>query len=88
MPDAITFLLQFSILSNAFLKCWPFTMEQMAYLNDWALLESDHVNALTGAIEDLKAGTLRLPVTGRARVCIAAKCLLVQYLETWKEALA
>ncbi|XP_028793995.1 AUGMIN subunit 8 isoform X2 [Neltuma alba] len=40
--------------------------DQMAYLNEWASLESDHANALAGAIEDLKAGILRLPVTGWA----------------------
>ena len=41
----------------------------MAYLDDWALIERDHSNSLSGAIEDLEASTLRLPVTGGARVC-------------------
>lgn len=41
--------------------------DQIAYIDDWALLERDHVNALSGAIEDLEANTLRLPVTGRAK---------------------
>ncbi|KAJ7955665.1 QWRF motif-containing protein 8-like [Quillaja saponaria] len=40
---------------------------QMAYLDDWALLEQDHIDALSGAVEDLEASTLRLPVTGGAR---------------------
>ncbi|CAJ1975513.1 unnamed protein product [Sphenostylis stenocarpa] len=38
----------------------------MTYLDDWAVLESDHIDALTGAVEDMGAGTLRLPVTGGA----------------------
>ncbi|KAK6942320.1 QWRF family [Dillenia turbinata] len=37
---------------------------QMAYLNDWALLERDHSISLSQAIEDLEASTLRLPVVG------------------------
>ncbi|KAF7806546.1 AUGMIN subunit 8-like [Senna tora] len=51
---------------NLELKLDSILSDQMAYLSDWALLESNHVDALAGAIEDLKAGTLRLPVTGRA----------------------
>lgn len=43
---------------------------QMAYLDDWALIERDHSNSLSGAIEDLEASTLRLPVTGGARADI------------------
>ncbi|OMP01632.1 hypothetical protein CCACVL1_03046 [Corchorus capsularis] len=43
---------------------------QMAYLNDWALLERDHISSLAGAVEDLEASTLRLPVTGGARADI------------------
>ena len=41
---------------------------QMAYLEDWALLERDHSTSLNGAIKDLEACTLRLPVTGGAKV--------------------
>lgn len=41
---------------------------QMAYLEDWALLERDHATSLNGAIKDLEACTLRLPVTGGAKV--------------------
>ncbi|XP_057537638.1 AUGMIN subunit 8-like [Amaranthus tricolor] len=44
--------------------------EQMAYLEDWALLERDHSTSLNGAIKDLEACTLRLPVTGGAKVDI------------------
>lgn len=44
--------------------------DQMGYLDDWALLEKDHVNSLSGAVEDLEASTLRLPVTGGARADI------------------
>ncbi|RVW96139.1 AUGMIN subunit 8 [Vitis vinifera] len=39
----------------------------MAYLDDWALIERDHSNSLSGAIEDLEASTLRLPVTWRCK---------------------
>ncbi|KAK4424251.1 QWRF motif-containing protein 2 [Sesamum alatum] len=39
---------------------------QMMFLEDWALLEKDHSASLLGAIEALKASTLRLPVVGGA----------------------
>lgn len=42
-------------------------INQISYLNDWAVLERDHDSSLSGAIEDLEASTLRLPVTGVAR---------------------
>ncbi|CAN6563916.1 unnamed protein product [Malus baccata var. baccata] len=41
--------------------------DQMAYLDDWGLLETEHIAAFSGAMEDLEASTLRLPVTGGAR---------------------
>ncbi|KAI3803095.1 hypothetical protein L1987_31244 [Smallanthus sonchifolius] len=44
--------------------------QQMAYLNEWAKVEKEHSLALSGAIEDLKSSTLRLPVTGGATVDI------------------
>ncbi|XP_007013862.2 PREDICTED: AUGMIN subunit 8 [Theobroma cacao] len=44
--------------------------DQMAYLNDWSLLERDHLSSLSGAVEDLEASTIRLPVTGGARADI------------------
>lgn len=40
----------------------------MAYLNQWCSIEREHNFALQGAIEDLQASTLRLPVTGFATV--------------------
>ncbi|RDX91861.1 AUGMIN subunit 8, partial [Mucuna pruriens] len=40
--------------------------DQMTYLDNWAVLERDHIDALSGAVEDLEASTLRLPVTGGA----------------------
>lgn len=48
----------------------------MAYLDEWALIEREHSNSLSGVIEDLEASTLRLPVTGGARVCGFVKNLL------------
>ena len=57
----------------------------MAYLDDWALLEINHINALSGAVEDLEANTVRLPVTGGAKVCLVLECLK---FDTWKEKLA
>ncbi|KAG8639456.1 AUGMIN subunit 8 [Manihot esculenta] len=44
--------------------------DQMAYLDDWALLEKDHLNSLSGALEDLEATTVRLPVTSGAKADI------------------
>lgn len=43
---------------------------QMAYLNDWTVLESDHTDALSGAVEDLEASTIRLPLIGGAKADI------------------
>ncbi|OWM65839.1 AUGMIN subunit 8-like [Punica granatum] len=40
---------------------------QMESLDVWALLERDHISSLVGAVEDLEASTLRLPVTAGAR---------------------
>lgn len=37
--------------------------EQKAYLEDWALLEQDHCSTISGAIKDLEAATLRIPIT-------------------------
>lgn len=42
----------------------------MSYLEEWTLLDRDHLSSLTGAIEALKASTLRLPVISGARVCL------------------
>lgn len=43
-------------------------MMQMDYLDHWAELQTDHSTSLSGAIEALRASTLRLPVTGGAKV--------------------
>ncbi|XP_023730338.1 QWRF motif-containing protein 4 [Lactuca sativa] len=48
------------------LKLYLILMTQTGYLNQWCSIERDHNFALHGAIEDLKASTLRLPVTGWA----------------------
>ncbi|CAH8367100.1 unnamed protein product [Eruca vesicaria subsp. sativa] len=42
--------------------------KQMVYLEDWAILEREHVSSLAGAIADLEANTLRLPLTGGTKV--------------------
>ncbi|KAL1557906.1 QWRF motif-containing protein 2-like [Salvia divinorum] len=39
---------------------------QMTLLEDWASMEGDHSDSLLGAIEALKASTLRLPVVAEA----------------------
>ncbi|PIN16297.1 hypothetical protein CDL12_11056 [Handroanthus impetiginosus] len=39
---------------------------QMTFIEDWASLDKDHTISLLGAIEALKASTLRLPVVGGA----------------------
>ncbi|XP_057782919.1 QWRF motif-containing protein 2-like [Salvia miltiorrhiza] len=39
---------------------------QMTLLEDWASMENNHSDSLLGAIEALKASTLRLPVVGGA----------------------
>ena len=41
--------------------------QQMDYLDHWAELQTDHSTSLSGAIEALRASTLRLPVTGGAK---------------------
>ncbi|XP_039139605.1 protein SNOWY COTYLEDON 3-like [Dioscorea cayenensis subsp. rotundata] len=42
--------------------------KQMAYLEEWSLMDDEHSSSLTGAIESLKASILRLPVIDGARV--------------------
>ncbi|XP_057545299.1 QWRF motif-containing protein 2-like [Amaranthus tricolor] len=39
---------------------------QIAYLEEWSRLDKDHSSSMQGAIEALKASTLRLPVVGGA----------------------
>uniref|UniRef100_A0A803MFD6 AUGMIN subunit 8 n=1 Tax=Chenopodium quinoa TaxID=63459 RepID=A0A803MFD6_CHEQI len=55
---------------NLELKLNSVLSEQMAYLEDWALVERDHSTSLNGAINDLESCTLRLPVTGGAKADI------------------
>ncbi|KAE8691349.1 QWRF motif-containing protein 8 [Hibiscus syriacus] len=55
--------------------------DQMEYLNSWALLERDHVSSLAGAVEDLEASTLLLPVTGGARAVGSSICYLLSKVE-------
>ncbi|CAL1358686.1 unnamed protein product [Linum trigynum] len=59
------------------LKLNAILSEQMAYLDDWGLLERDHVSSLTGAVDDLEASTLRLPVAGGAKADIESLKLAV-----------
>lgn len=40
--------------------------DQMSYLDEWDSLERDHINSLSGALLDLEASTLRVPVTAGA----------------------
>ncbi|KAL0552348.1 hypothetical protein IC582_011457 [Cucumis melo] len=37
--------------------------DQMCYLEEWDSLERDHINSLSGALLDLEASTLRVPLT-------------------------
>ncbi|CAI9304170.1 unnamed protein product [Lactuca saligna] len=46
------------------LKLASILKEQIDFLEDWASLDKDHSISLLGAIEALKASTLRLPVGG------------------------
>ena len=43
-------------------------MIQMDYLDSWAALQTEHSSSLSSATEALKARTLRLPVSGGAKV--------------------
>lgn len=52
------------------LKLTSILKGQMTYLEEWSLLDRDHSSALSGAIEALKASTLRLPVVGGAKADI------------------
>ncbi|KAI4295754.1 hypothetical protein L6164_035765 [Bauhinia variegata] len=48
------------------LKLTSILKGQMPYLEEWALLDRDHSSSLLGAIEALRASTLRLPVVEKA----------------------
>ncbi|MBA0712698.1 hypothetical protein Golax_011780 [Gossypium laxum] len=59
--------------------------DQMGYLKDWVLLERDHIRCLAGAVEDLKATTLHLPITDGGRAdsesLKAAICSVVDVMQ-------
>ncbi|KAK7265186.1 hypothetical protein RJT34_32802 [Clitoria ternatea] len=65
--------------------------DQMAYLEEWAVMENDHVDALSGAVEDLEASTLRLPLTGGAKADIEhlkiAICSAVEVIQAMGSAI-
>ncbi|KAK9163683.1 hypothetical protein Syun_004585 [Stephania yunnanensis] len=52
------------------LKITSILRGQITYLEDWGLLDREHSSSLSGAIEALKASTLRLPVVAGARADI------------------
>ncbi|GER39517.1 hypothetical protein STAS_16136 [Striga asiatica] len=52
------------------LKVYSVLDSQAIFLEEWTLLEKDHTNSLTQAAQNLEASTLRIPVTGGARVDI------------------
>lgn len=67
LRDSVTFK---KIQLQLFRKNWKLTTilkGQLFYLEEWALLDRDHSSSLSGAIEAMKASTLRLPVIGGAR---------------------
>ncbi|RWW03978.1 hypothetical protein GW17_00032826 [Ensete ventricosum] len=41
---------------------------EMAYLEEWSLMEKDHLSSLSEAIKALKGSTLRLPIVGGVKV--------------------
>lgn len=40
----------------------------MSCLEDWDILEREHISSVAGAIADLEANTLRLPLAGGTKV--------------------
>ncbi|KAK4274636.1 hypothetical protein QN277_017830 [Acacia crassicarpa] len=55
------------ILLKQHIKLISILKEQIKHLEDWALLDRGYSSSLSGAIEALKASTLRLPVVGGAK---------------------
>ncbi|XP_042000153.1 AUGMIN subunit 8-like [Salvia splendens] len=49
------------------LKLYSVLDNQICGLNEWALIETDHISSLTWAIEDLQASTVLVPVIRGAR---------------------
>ncbi|CAI9761011.1 unnamed protein product [Fraxinus pennsylvanica] len=58
---------------------------QVVCLDEWALIEIEHTNSLSWAIQDLQASTLRVPITGGARgnieVVKAAVCSALEVMQ-------
>lgn len=54
-------------LLSQYLKLGTILRGQMVYLEDYSLMDREHSNSLSGAIEALKTTTLRLPVVSGAR---------------------
>ncbi|XP_074571302.1 QWRF motif-containing protein 2 [Curcuma longa] len=52
------------------LKLASILKEQLSYLEEWSLIDREHSSLLSGAIEALKASTLRLPIVSGAKVDI------------------
>ncbi|KAK4741161.1 hypothetical protein SAY87_024749 [Trapa incisa] len=48
------------------LKLTSILRGQIAFLEEWSLLEKEHMSSFLGATEALRASTLRLPVVGKA----------------------
>ncbi|KAJ1697479.1 hypothetical protein LUZ63_005991 [Rhynchospora breviuscula] len=54
-------------LLNLNLKLASILKRQVIYLEEWSEMDGEHASSLAGAIEALKASTLRLPVVGGAK---------------------
>ncbi|WOL01666.1 hypothetical protein Cni_G10383 [Canna indica] len=67
LRDSVTYMRSKLQLLTQNLKLTSILKEQMAYLDEWSLIDRDHSNSLAGAIEALEATTLRLPVVGGAK---------------------
>ncbi|XP_042445291.1 QWRF motif-containing protein 2-like isoform X2 [Zingiber officinale] len=52
------------------LKLASIFKEQLAYLEEWSVIDTEHSSLLLGAIEALKASTLRLPIVSGAKMDI------------------
>ncbi|XP_042440717.1 QWRF motif-containing protein 2-like [Zingiber officinale] len=50
-----------------YLKLNSILKGQIIYLEEWSLVDKEHTSALSGAIEALKASTIRLPVVNGAK---------------------
>ncbi|KAG8651849.1 AUGMIN subunit 8 isoform X2 [Manihot esculenta] len=65
--------------------------DQIACLDDWASLERDHLNSLSGALKDLLATALRLPMIRRAKANInslkPAICSAVDVLQAMESSI-